>query len=86
MFILTPTPAWVGHRESLVGLIGYFVQSNDIANCVDPDLRFKFVDDLLVLEFVMPACLLSDYNFKNHVASDIDEHYVDAIDLKTQKT
>ena len=34
-----------GPQGSLVGLIEYFVQSNDNANCVDPDLRFKFVDD-----------------------------------------
>ena len=54
---------------------------------MDPDLRFKFVDDLSVLELVMLAGLLSEYNFKNHVASDIgiDEQYVDAVNLKTQE-
>ena len=42
-----------GPQGSLVGLIEYFVQSNDSADCVEPDMRFKFVDDLSVLELVM---------------------------------
>ena len=76
-----------GPQGTLLGLIEYFVQSNDNANCVDPDLRFKFVDDLTVLELVMMAGLLTEYNFKLHVASDIgiDEHYIPATSLKTQE-
>ena len=76
-----------GPQGTLLGLIEYFVQSNDNANCVDPDLRFKFVDDLTVLELVMMAGLLTEYNFKQHVASDIgiDEHYIPATSLKTQE-
>ena len=68
---------------SLVGLIEYFVQSNDNADCVDPELRFKYVDDLTVLELVMLGMWLSDYNFKQHVASDIgiDEKFVSASNL-----
>ena len=53
-----------GPQGSLVGLIEYFVQSNDNADCVDPDKRFKYVDDLSVLELVMLAGLLSEYNFR----------------------
>ena len=55
-----------------------FVQSNDNADCVQPDMRFKFVDDLSVLELVMLTSLLSEYNFRQHVASDIgiDELFV----------
>ena len=47
---------------------------------------FKFVDDLTVLELVMMGGLLTDYNFKQHVASDIgiDELYIPATSLKTQ--
>ena len=77
-----------GPQGSLVGLIEYFVQSNDNADCVDPDLRFKYVDDLSVLELVMLAGILSEYNFKQHVASDIgiDEKYVAPENLKTQDT
>ena len=76
-----------GPQGTLLGLIEYFVQSNDNAASVDPDLRFKFVDDLSVLELVMLSGLLSEYNFKLHVASDIgvDEQYIPATSLKTQK-
>ena len=76
-----------GPQGTLIGLIEYFVQSNDNADCVDPDMRFKYVDDLTVLELVMMAGLLSEYNFKQHVASDIgiDEKYVSATNLKTQE-
>ena len=34
-------------------------------------MRFKYVDDLTVLELVMLVGLVSEYNFKQHVASDI---------------
>ena len=76
-----------GPQGTLVGLIEYFVQSNDNANCVDPELRFKFVDDLSILELVMLSGLVTEYNFKQHVASDIgiDELYVPASSLKCQE-
>ena len=75
-----------GPQGTLLGLIEYFVQSNDNADSIDPDLRFKFVDDLSFLELVMLAGLLTEYNFKQHVASDIgiEEQYVPAQSLKTQ--
>ena len=75
-----------GPQGTLIGLIEYLVQSNDNADSVDPDLRFKFVDDLTVLELVMMSGLLTEYNFKNHLVSDIgiDEMYIPAKDLKTQ--
>ena len=59
---------------------------HDNADTVEPDMRFKFVDDLSVLELVMLASLLSEYNFKQHVASDvgIDELYVSPDNLTTQ--
>ena len=76
-----------GPQGTLVGLIEYFIQSNDNADCVDADMRYKYVDDLTVLELVMLTSLLSEYNFKQHVASDIgiDELYVSASNLKTQE-
>ena len=71
-----------------MGLIEYFIQSNDNADCVDQEMRFKYVDDLTVLELVMFGSWLSEYNFKNHVASDIgiEEKYVSATNLQTQDT
>jgi hypothetical protein len=77
-----------GPQGTLVGLIEYFVQSNDNADCVDPGLRFKYVDDLTILELVMLGMWLSEYNFKQHVASDIgiDEMYVDPSNPKHRPT
>ena len=75
-----------GPQGTLIGLIEYFVQSNDNADGVEPELRYKYVDDLTVLELVMLASLVTEYNFKQQVASDIgiDELYVPASSLKTQ--
>ena len=74
-----------GPQGSLVGLIEYFVQSNDNADSVDPELRFKYVEDLSVLELILLAGILSEYIFKQHVASDvgIDEYYVDPQNIQT---
>ena len=44
------------------------------------------MDDLTGLELVLFANLLTEYNFRQHVASDIgnDDHYVPASSLATQ--
>ena len=75
-----------GPQGTLLGLIEYLVQSNDNADNVDPDMRFKFVDDLTILELVMVKELLSKYDFNQHVASDIglDEQFIAASNLETQ--
>jgi hypothetical protein len=61
-----------GPRGTLLGLIEYFIRSNDNADWVSEDL----------------TGLLTEYNFKQHVASDIgiDELYVPATSLGTQDT
>ena len=47
------------------------MQSNDNADSVSPKDRFKFIDDLSVLQLVLLSGLLTEYNFHQHVASDI---------------
>ena len=49
-------------------------------------MRFKYVDDLTILELLLFGGLLTEYNFRQHVASDvgIDELFVPANSLKTQ--
>ena len=42
-----------GPQGTLIGLIEYLVQSNDNADSLDPDMRYKYMDDLTVLELVM---------------------------------
>ena len=57
-----------GPQGTLIGLIEYLVQSKDNCDMVDNDMKFKFVDDQSVLELVMLGGLISEYNFKQHVA------------------
>ena len=75
-----------GAQGTLLGVIQYLVQSNDNADCIDPSLRFKYVDDLSILELILFGGLLSEYDFTEHVASDIgiDENYIEASAFCTQ--
>ena len=60
-------------QGSTVGLISYLSQSTSSAQFVPTDERFKFVDHLTMLEIVNLVSIgISTYNFKNHVALDID--------------
>ena len=60
-----------GPQGSLLGGIEYLVNSNDNADFLDDDEKFKYIDDLSILQFVPLAGLLCEYNFRLHVASDI---------------
>ena len=78
-----------GPQGTLLGVLEYLVQSNDNADCVQSDLRFKYVDDLTLLELISLSasdCSLSKYNAKFQVPSDIGPNhlYIPASSLKTQ--
>ena len=78
-----------GPQGTLLGVIEYLIQSNNNADCVDPDLRFKYVDDLTFLELISLAlsCTgLANYNCKTHVPNDIgiDTLFLPASNLMTQ--
>ena len=60
-----------GPQGTLIGQIEYLVQSNDNADMIAPEDSFKYIDDLSILQLVLLAGLVTDYNFYNHVASDI---------------
>ena len=77
-----------GPQGTLLGGIEYLVQSNDNADTVLPEDRFKFIDDLSVLQLVLLTGLLTEYNFHEHVASDIgiDQKYLPAASYPTQDT
>ena len=75
-----PQGCYLGQQE-------YQSQSNDSGGCVDSVDRFKFVDDMSLLEKInMLACGLASYNFKAHVASDIaiGHNYLPAVNCKSQ--
>ena len=70
------------------GIWGYMAQSNDNADSVPEDLRFKFVDDLSTLEIVnLLATWLSSFNVKVSVPNNLPLHnqFIDAKHLKSQQ-
>ena len=76
-----------GPQGSTIGLLEYLAQSNKNANCVDPELRYKFIDDLTILEIVNLLTIgISSYNIKTHIPSDIPTHnqYIKGENLKSQ--
>ena len=77
-----------GPQGTLLGQIEYLVQSNDNADIVSPDDRFKYIDDLSVLQLVCLSGLLTDYNFQQHVASDvgIDDRFLPSTTFGSQDT
>ena len=70
------------------GLWEYLAQSNNNADCVDPEYRFKFVDDLTVLEKINLLIIgLTSFNTRVSVPSDIPSHnqYIPAENLKSSE-
>ena len=75
-----------GPQGCSVGLLEYDSQTNNNCNFVAEDERFKFVDDLNLLEIIKLISIgLTIYNFRNHVASDIglDEFYLPLENIKS---
>ena len=61
-----------GPQGCHLGGLEYGSQSNDSGQCVADEDRYKFVDDMSILEVInLITCGLASYNFTNHVASDI---------------
>ena len=72
-----------GPQGSSVGGLEYESQSNNNTDFLTPDDKFKFVDDLSLLEIInlVAVGLSSSYNFTQHEASDI---WVDQLYLPGQ--
>ena len=64
------------------------MQSNDNADAVPPEDRFKYIDDLSILQLICMSGILIDYDFHQHVASDIgiDDKYLPATSYSAQDT
>ena len=77
-----------GPQGTLLGGIEYIAQSNDNADGVPHDDRFKYIDDLSVLQLVLLSGLLVEYNFLEHVASDIKlgQQYLPSSTFSSQDT
>ena len=77
-----------GPQGGTFGILEYLSQSNDNAESVEPENRFKFVDDLTALEIVNLLTIeLSSYDIFSHVPSDIPVHnnYISKKSLRSQK-
>ena len=75
-----------GPQGTLLGLIEYLVQSNDAADCVSEEDRYKYIDDLSVLELVFLSGVLTDFDCHRSVPSDIgvDQEYLPPDRYNTQ--
>ena len=60
-----------GPQGSWTGQASYIISSDDNADSVPEDDRYKFCDDLSILELIMLGDALTEYNFMDHVASDV---------------
>jgi len=58
-------------QGSLVGQDSYIVSSNDNTEDIDEDDIFKYIDDVNILEIVLMANLLQEYQYLEHVPNDI---------------
>ena len=77
-----------GPQGATFGIWEYLAQSNDSADCVQPENRFKFVDDLTVLEKInLLITGLSSINCRAAVPNDIPSHnqFISAEHLKSQE-
>ena len=76
-----------GPQGSTLGILSYQSQSTSSAKSVPTDQKYKFVDDLTMLDIVNLVSIgISTYNFKYHIASDIgiDQNYISAEKLLSQ--
>ena len=60
-----------GPQGSQIGQNQYLAASFDNADTVNDDDQFKYCDDLQILDLVLFGNLLEEYDFTQHVASDI---------------
>ena len=77
-----------GPQGALWGILEYLSQTNENTNFVSSDQKFKFIDDLSILDKVNILSIgIASYNFKLHVASDIptDGYYLPNNNFKTQE-
>ena len=77
-----------GPQGGTFGILEYLSQSNDNADMVEIDDRFKFVDDLTALEIINLLTIeISSYDLYSHVPSDIPTHnnYISKNNLNPQK-
>ena len=77
-----------GAQGGELGQLEYLAQSNDNTDFIDDEFKFKFIDDLSLLEVInLTLCGISSYNFRQHVASNIADHgqYLSSVHINSKK-
>ena len=77
-----------GPQGATLGLLEYISQSNSNADCVNIEDRFKFIDDLTILETINLLTIgLASHNLRGQVPTDVPTHnqIIPPENLKTQK-
>ena len=76
-----------GPQGSWTGQQCFLTASDDNASFVEQDDRYKFCDDLSILELIMLGNILTEYDFQEHVASDVGlgERFLPSQGLATQE-
>ena len=75
-------------QGAALGILEYLAQSNNNADCVSTEDRFKFIDDLTILEIVNLLTIgTTSYNIKNQVPSyELENNkYIPPQNLKSQE-
>ena len=76
-----------GPQGDVLGIIEYKSQSDDNTSFLDDNEKFKYIDDLSILEVInLVLCGISSYNSRQQVPSDIatNNKFIINENLKTQ--
>ena len=77
-----------GPQGATLGLLEYLGLSNDNADFVKNEEKFKFIDDLSLIELINLLTIgISSYNIKQHIPNDIPvkNGFIEGNKLKTQE-
>ena len=77
-----------GPQGATIGLLEYLSQSNKCADNVNESERFRFLDDLSILEIINLLTVgLSSFNLKQQIPNDIATHnqYISPDNLQSQE-
>ena len=77
-----------GSQGGLMGILEYLSQSNDCADFLEDEEKFKYIDDLSILQKINLISIgLSSYNCKQNVPSDIatENNYIPSKNMPIQQ-
>ena len=77
-----------GPQGSTTGLLEYKSQTNNNCDFVPPTKRYKWVEDLSILEMInLISAGIASYNFKAHLASDIgfNQSFLPSTSIQSQE-